>query len=254
MLLTDKGENMKRMITTSNKEENMKRSLDFKSFDKRENTFTTINKEGNMKRIISIIVAVLCFGFTVPAFAVSYTYPSVGDTITISMGPANGYIGEVNVDIIGTSSNPDFISFCVEHNTNIYIGQPYTVLGISNATDSIPPKPISPNTAYLYTMFTNNMLAGNNYTNDEAADLQKAIWFLQGENGGVENSYAVLAENSGWTDIGNVRALNFGPDVQDLLTIQPTPTPEPTTLVLMAIGLGSLGVAAWRRRGQKKDF
>jgi hypothetical protein len=86
-------------------------------------------------------------------------------------------------------------------------------------------------------------------------DLQKAIWFIESENLGDNNSLVTAATNAGWSDIGLVRVLNmekwtravgsdwtFAEVAQDVIV-----TPEPGTMLLLGFGLVGLTMVGGRR-------
>jgi hypothetical protein len=212
-----------------------------------------------------------------------FAYSGLDGTLNFSaLTYQNGVGGEFNAVTIGLGS---FATFCIE--AHEYIGQPpggpytYTIntgtvsggLGI----DAIDPHTglsmdnISLGTAWLYSQFragaltldagTGSYFDANRLAN--AGELQNAIWFLEDE-GGQNNGYVVLAETVlGKTeaqikaDSGGaygVVALNLfdanGNLAQDQLAIAPGSNPvipEPSTMALMALGMGALGLARRRR-------
>ena len=121
--------------------------------------------------------------------------------------------------------------------------------------------PISIGTAWLYSQFAAGTLSGYNYaygagrqSSTSAGALQQAIWWLEGETGGVQNGFVTTAETAlslNDTTIKNnangaygVEVLNLGAagTVQDQLVI----VPEPTTVLAGALLLLPLGASTLR--------
>ena len=133
-----------------------------------------------------ILTCLLTVALTVPsAFAVS--------TLTLSDGSGNTGGGEFNAV---TSANGNFVTFCMEYSEHIQMGVQY-YYQISTATTANN-DPISRATAWLYNQFLNGTLPNYDRStlalHTESANLlQRAIWFLEDETGGVNNSYVALA-------------------------------------------------------------
>jgi len=119
-------------------------------------------------------------------------------------------------------------------------------------------------TAYLYTKFATGTLSDYDYDDEagraaSAGHLQKAIWYIEGEVGGVDNDFvtdaeAAVAFGGEWfgKGIGNVHVLNMwtpghvGDDayrLQDQLWLDPIPAPGAALL-----GVLGLGMVGWLKR------
>lgn len=240
---------------------------------------------------------------TLTALTASFAFaaPGVqaGDKIKLSAtawGGANGG-GEFLASAL-TGNSPSFQTFCVEYSEHFYYDKPLLVSKVNTGAknggaggsitdplgdpDGAGPysnkwDPISSQTAYLFTKFTNHTLSGydwNGTTAEHKADstaLQLAIWFLEDEisstvNTSVYTSYLNNSRATGWVadamqnagpGIGNVRVLNllrestfgsgnFNTVAQDQLYL--APIPEPETYAMMLAGLGLIGFVAGRRR------
>ena len=227
------------------------------------------------KRAGLAVAAAFAFAAFVPAQAGAAPVSVVaGDIITLGNGPGSTGGGEFFVDVQGKGiAGTDFITFCLEYNETFgSYGQPLKVGAVSfgavnGGVSGGNPDPISYETAWLYTEFSNETLAGYTHTESKANSLQRAIWFLEGELGAdytetqlasldsQAKTWVDLAQASGWTDVGQVRALNllkkdssgnYTLNSQDQLYI--TPIPEPETYAMLLAGLGLMGFAARRRR------
>lgn len=184
---------------------------------------------------------------------ISQSGVSAGNGGEFTITPTAGYLGEMGLpaDFSATS----FQTFCMETNEQFSPGGSYdmcintvAIMGGSGG----PNFALQPETAFLYWNFRNGTLAGYDYgagRQASAAQLQQAIWFLQGnQSGGVNNLFAQNAAfavaNNLWSGIGDVRVLNVygsnGALGQDQLTIIPTPG----AVALMGVGM----LASVRRR------
>jgi hypothetical protein len=175
----------------------------------------------------------------------------------------------------GLKGDEYFQTFCLEASVSFTPGVSYNVSISQDAVyPNTPPDPISIGTAWLYSQFAAGTLSGYNYTYGNAANgrttsaglLQQAIWWLEGETGGVRDSfintveialYGASGTNQDKLVVGNangkygVYALDLGPPgyAQDQLIIVPEPaTMLAGTLLLLPFGARILGNLLKRKR------
>ena len=131
------------------------------------------------KLILACLVAGSMAGQS--AFAVS--------TVKFSDGPGNTGGGEFNAV---TTDNGNFPTFCLEYNEHIQMGVTYyyQVSTAAKYNGNGTTDPISLATAWLYNEFLNGTLSGYTHNTSSANTLQRAIWFLEGEAGGVGQTTA----------------------------------------------------------------
>ncbi len=169
--------------------------------------------------------------------------------------PVSGFCG-----LVGQPSDlspTTFQTFCVEATEQFAPGVPLdfvintgAVQGSVGGFDALDAR-----TAYLYFNFRMGTLLGYDYTPGgravSADALQRAIWFIEGEDPGANNAFVALADaavapGGEWDGlgIGPVRVLNLSnqerPYAQDQLTL----IPAPGALVIV----GAAAMARRRRR------
>jgi len=206
---------------------------------------------------------------------------STGDTIKLQpLGSGGSYYGGSGGGEFlwtGVSSIGSFISFCIEEFETVSINGVYGVTLNSGAvagggfsgtyTGAFADvngvagfDPLSNATAWLYTKYMTDTAALTGfgaYSNANAGDVQKAIWFLENEsvalltgNALIWKNQAVAAANTGYTN-PNVYVLNLSYDGehlnQDQLYLANT-IPEPETYAMLLAGLGLMGFVARRRQ------
>jgi len=182
----------------------------------------------------------------------------------------------------GSGSTLTFDTFCVQAGDDDVTFVPGTTYDyaysgtiIGGAMDS-PPRTLNLEVAWLYAQFASGNLAGYDYDNAsdgrtaDAAILQNAIWFLEGEGGADDSAYDT-AFNTYITDnhiTGGYTAGEFGVDVLNLSTgtgkaVQNQlvyneggftggghPIPD-NGLTIALIGVSFLGLALYRRKAVK---
>ena len=213
-------------------------------------------------RIVRLLVLLVLVG-SIPV-AASADSIAVGDVVRFSDGPGNTGGGEF---ILADVSDPAdwIITFCLQKTEFMNFSSNFVVGGITPYT--MPDgDPISSQTAWLYTQFTDQALANYVYGSvgnavfanrqESANALQHAFWILEGEEAATPNYYVNLAMNNTPANFGtgDVAVLNMyaysatapghlGASAQDQLTRS---VPEPTTMAL--VGLGLVGLCVRRRQ------
>jgi hypothetical protein len=222
------------------------------------------------------VVVLLASVLSVPAMAGADVI-NAGDVVRFS--DLHGDTGGGEFKLTDTSNAADWIiTFCLQKTEYMNFTSDFIVGSVNTYTLTDPndkggvdgKDPISSQTAWLYTQFSNQTLSSYDYNNTgtgvfanrqaSANALQNAFWGFENEQAlDMSNYFVQLALNNTPSDfgIGNVAVLNLylyspnspnnlGPEAQDQLTIR---TPEPTTITLLGAGL--LGLCVTRRQRVK---
>ena len=201
-----------------------------------------------MKKVIVGMMVILMGLLLMVPMANAYPVINVGDTATFKDGPGSTSGGEFKMSINGSYV---YQTFCVETGEFLNFTDNFTV----NAFETP-----ALGTAALFWHFIKGDLTGYDYgggtANVTAADnLQQAIWYFQGQSGGVNNSYVTLANSyiaAGFTNYGQVVILDMknlaGGNAQDVLAVT-NAVPIPAAVWLLGSGL--LGLVGIRRRFKK---
>ena len=213
-----------------------------------------------MRRVA--FVAVLCAFVAAPAFADMAV--NVQTSVTGRWGTTRG--GDFLMTVLPTTMGGDpigiygvgssFTTFCVETDEFVSDNDYYVTVrsdAWQGGTAGPEPDPLSPQSAYLYSLWLDSGIA-HNTTN--ANDIQQAIWWLEQETGWGVDNYLVAQANTavavggswyntwGADSIGDIRVMNLWTNVdhtgnaQDMLVR----VPLPAAVLLGMLGLGAAGL------------
>jgi hypothetical protein len=220
-----------------------------------------------MKKLVMIISLMMALSLLVAPAAMAGTI-SAGDYVTLT-----GYNGLDNAGIMTYSVSHDggkdvfsYDTFCIQDNVYIWANNAYLVASLSNNVGYFSPNapagagPLNQAVDYLFARFASGVYNYQLYTDpnklSNQADLQRLLWSLQGSG----LPYTSSAGTAWATDLFNyehdsslqhswgtevINIVSGDTDIQNQLY---HPVPEPTTMLLL--GLGLMGVAVARKKLQ----
>src|SRR5512140_2924431 len=160
------------------------------------------------KKVFMVLALGLILGamFAVSSIAATITFTAATDRPTTLFGGGSYGGGEFNASIDGGTV---FQTFCLEMNEGLSFGTPYAFNlsngAVSGGVAGGNPDPISYKTAYLYSNFFHDTLAGYTSAPAQQIALQYAFWYFEQE---VDLATAQAAGAQEWITLANSHSPN----------------------------------------------
>ena len=219
-----------------------------------------------MKKVVMIISLMMAFSITLIPAAMADTI-SQGDYVKLIAYNPSGNAGIMTYAVShdeGATVAFNYDSFCIQENVDVWLNQWYPVAAVSGIVGYVGPfqpghGPLNGVVDYLFYKYTSGVYDTSLNNQANQADLQKLLWSLQGTGPSYTSSITAPwtsdmhdynnpqngLQHPWGTKVINIVSRDGRYDIQNQLYNQ---VPEPTTMLLLGLGLGLVGLAGVRRK------